>query len=111
MWEVYESEGSDKAYTFGQGIGLKESTLRAWIRMWDKEKGKEPTPVPGQPKTRRPRGTVGRARVCDAYNPKRLGWLVDKGEQCSVIMWDRHMVEECEANEHWKLLENAETPA
>src|SRR5262245_52087571 len=32
--ELYDTKGSDEAWTLGQKLGLKQSTLRTWFHTW-----------------------------------------------------------------------------
>jgi hypothetical protein len=87
VWEVYEKDGADKAFKFGLTLALKETTLRAWVRMWSN--GKVRIEATGKSAEEKKQGTiVGRHRICASYDRERLGVILKRGEEVSEVRWD-----------------------
>lgn len=89
VWEVYKTDGEERAVAFGLSIGRTPAALRAWISEWS---GKAPAAIVAKPTRRQPEAAMaaasGRRRVYASYNPDRLGWVFAEGVQVSGVKWD-----------------------
>lgn len=110
MWEKWEAKGTPAATAFGPSLNLAASTIKAWCRMWEREKeaggpkpkaAKPDKPVkegaPAKPKKVRLANMTdeekeaaqavfmkGNCRVVWTKRPVRL---VARGEEQSEVRW------------------------
>lgn len=118
MYEIFEKEGSEACAAKGPSLNLASSTIKLWIRFWEREKQgifrksrkeKQPKAVvvkekavkldpEGQPiaaPKKLPKriagykfNPTGKRRVVCTYLPGKVGWLIEAGPEVSEVRWD-----------------------
>ncbi len=113
VWAARAKDGAEKAFEYGLTLGLKENTLRSWLRTWDRDAGIGPKPRA----ERTPRASFKRG-ITSTLPRVRVSWwpgdecvLVLEGPDQSMVKWitsDDEFIRPghvaCIPNSQWKLI-------
>jgi hypothetical protein len=99
-WEVYTDQGADACFNHGVNeLGLAASSLRAWIRYWGKQAGKEEHFNPNKPDGPVKMYTKDLITVKYIKDKERnQAYLIAQGPQASIVRFQHNGAEQCIAN-------------
>jgi hypothetical protein len=99
-WELYQKSGAEACLGAAVAMNLALSTVRSWVRGWDKENGKAPerATAPAGPIVMHTKKLITVRYVKD--KDKSKAYLGDQGPQVSVVRFAHDGSEQCISNEY-----------